>query len=176
MIDLATLITFLETDPAFDADVRGGSNGVIHKRLNTGDGALPRRWRAISAVDFLDAIASESLTVQQEERIRTYAAEGRAIPIHKQGVRTWIQAQGFSVSTMQALRDLSEVEGKPADVFLGDDDESIILRNVREAVKQIPKAAINQPGNPTIPTKTTFDPETGIGVFADDDPNRPGAQ
>ncbi len=169
MIDLAALITFLESDPSFNDDVVEGSNGVIRKRLNTGDGTLPRRWRPISVDDFLDAIASESLTAQQESRIQTYTAQRSMVPVHKPAVRAWIQAQGFAASTIQALRDLSEVEGKPADQFLGDDDDEVALSVVRAAVKQISKAAINQLVNPPVSTVT------GDGVFADDDPDRPGA-
>ncbi len=143
-VDVAALKTALETDPQYDSDVTGGHNGVLTASLNTSNEVLPKRWRSISGDDFLDATAAETFTPAQEERIRTYLQDGRRVPLHKLGVRDWIQAN-MSAPTIAALRALSQVDGKPSDEFLADEDDVLNLRDVRAAIAQISKARINQP-------------------------------
>ena len=145
-VDLAALATELDTNPAYDADVIGGSNGNLVVLLNAEDVALGRRWRPIPAADFLNAIAGETLTPSQQDQIRTYLALNSSIPVHKPGVGNWIQNQGWAASTITALRDLSEVAGKPADGFLNDDDERITLNDVRTVVRRIAKSHIVSTG------------------------------
>ena len=123
--------------------MHGGHNGRLVTLLNAEDAGLPKRLKAIPATDFVAAITSETLTAGQHERIRTYLATGN-FPIHKPAVRAWLQAQGFSAATTTAIDALSQVAGKPADEFLGDDEGRISLNDVRAAVAQVSKSAISQ--------------------------------
>ena len=75
-INLAALVIALETDPKYDADVRGGHNGNLVTMLNTEDAGLPKRRKSISSEDFVAAITAEPLTPDQHLRIRTYLATG----------------------------------------------------------------------------------------------------
>lgn len=143
MVDVAALRTDLENNAVYDADVRKGSNSSVLRRLLSEDARLPRRWRPISRDDFLSAVAAENLTAAQERRIQTYTQEGQDVPMHKQGVRDWVLGQRFAPATIQALEAVGQVTGKPADAFLSEDEDSLGLREVREAVAQIAKAHIN---------------------------------
>lgn len=143
MADIAALKTELETNMVYDANVTGGHNGKLAVQLNTDNSALTRRWRPIPVDDFLNAIAGETLTTQQEERIRTYVVNNDTVPTHKPAVRQWMQAN-FSTTAVTTLRALAEVTGKPADAFLSDGEDRLALNDVRAAVAQIAKAYINQ--------------------------------
>ncbi len=144
-MDLDALTTTLDIDPNYDADVRGGHNGKLVTLLNAEDGALPKRWRPIPVIDFVDAISGETLSAEQHDWIQTYLAAGGGYPIHKAGVRGWVMAQGFSAVTVTALTNLSQVPGKPADAFFGDEGGRVSLNDVRAAVAQISKSFISQP-------------------------------
>jgi len=131
------LVTLLETDTRYELAVMNGNNGLCARMLNEPDPAAQRRWRPIPVDDFLDAIAGESLTTEQSERITLYVRDRSSVPVHKANVRAWVQNQNFAASTITALRNLSEVEGRHCDPLLGDDDERVTLNDVRKAVRSI---------------------------------------
>jgi hypothetical protein len=137
--DLGALKTALETDAIYDAAVVGGSNNEILRLLHAPSGSLPKRWHPIAVDDFLDAIAGETLTAEQEERIRTYTQNRDMVPVHKANVRTWCIAN-FSASALTALQVLSQQDGRPIDAFFTDDDTTISKQEIRQVVVQISKA------------------------------------
>ncbi len=141
--DLVALKTALETDPKYDTLVRQGSNGLLWELLNREDTALPKRWRPIPMSDFLDIMAAESLTQQQEQRINSYVTLGRDMPLNKQAIRTWLQAT-VTQTTKDALIAAGQITGKLGDAF--SDEDSVSLRDVREVVRQIPKSLIRSTG------------------------------
>ena len=154
MIDIAALRADLARNTAYDSDVRGGHNGQLLRILMAEDDTLPRRWRPVSRDDFLSAIASETLMPGQELRVQTYTQDGQAVPMHKRGVRDWVLVQRFSSATVQALEAVGQVTGKPADAFLGDDDDGLTLRGIKIVIgspdvsgPKVAKAHINQPAS-----------------------------
>ena len=141
--DYAALKTALETDTKYDAALTGGNNGALRRLLMEPDEALTKRWRPISVDDFLDAIAGDSLTPEQEERVRTYTQGRSSISVHKPNVRAWCMAN-FSATALQNLRALSEQDGRLIDAFFTDDDSHISKREIQQVVALIGKAYINQ--------------------------------
>jgi len=139
----AALKTLLESDPRYAAALAKGSNGRVVAMLNATDPAGAKRWRPVRVDDFLDALAGETLTPAQEDRIRTYTAQREYVPVHKAGVRTWLGAQGFASSTIAALRALAERDGRYCDPVLDDDDDVVALADVRKAARQIAVHGIN---------------------------------
>jgi hypothetical protein len=141
--DYAALKAALETDTKYDAAVVGGNNNELKHLLLEPDEALPKRWRPISVDDFLDTIAGESLTAEQEERIRTYTLNREQIPVHKPNIRAWCIAN-FSADTLANLQALAQQDGRPIDAYFTDDDRTVSLDEIRQIVLQIPKAYVNQ--------------------------------
>lgn len=141
-MNLSALVTLLDTDARYDAAVRGGDNGAVLRLLVAVDAAAPRRWRPVSVDDFLNAIAGETLTPTQEDRIRTYTQQRATVPVHLAAVRTWIQAQGWAASTIAALRALAEVPGRYCDPLLTPEEDTVSLADVRAAVRQIAKSLV----------------------------------
>jgi hypothetical protein len=141
--DYAALKAALETDTKYDAAVVGGSNNELKRLLLEPDVGLPKRWHPIRVDDFLDAIAGESMTPAQEERVRTYTLNRDWIAVHKPNVRAWCIAN-FSAGTLADLQALSQQDGRPIDVFFTEDDEGVSLDEIRQIVLQIPKAYVNQ--------------------------------
>lgn len=138
----AALKTLLETDSRYDAAVRSGANALLVELLNAPAGGATT-WSDIAVDDFLAAVAGQTLTVVQEERIRTYTQARTHVPTSKAAVRTWIQAQGWSAATLTALRDLAQRQQTFAEVAgIVVDGERVGLADVREAVVQIAKSAI----------------------------------
>ncbi len=139
----------LETNTArYDAAVRSGNNNGLRALLHAVKATAPKRWRPVSVDDFLDAIAEETLTAEQQDQIRTYTQFRSHVAVHKPGVRAWILAQGWSVETIDALKALSQVEGRYADPLLGDDDEEFSLPEIRRVVAQISKSHVVQQASP----------------------------
>jgi len=149
-LDEAALITALETDTAYDADVVAGNNGALVALLNAEDGALPKRWKAIPVDDFRDAIAPEyaGLTAAKRQQIDNYTQNGGSVAVHKPAIRAWLQAN-FTGPVLIALRDLAQIEGTPAHAFIGLDDTKISLADVRRLVRGIAKSAVH-PANKAI--------------------------
>lgn len=133
-------------DTLCDTVIREGSNAGLLDILHAEDEAITKRWRPISVDDFFDAIAGETLTTAQEERVRTYTLNRSTVPVHKSGVQAWLQAN--ISGAIPAIKALSEVPGRPVDTFLGDDEERIGRREIREVVAQIAKSHVRQPNAP----------------------------
>lgn len=140
MIDYAALEAALANDAAYHAPVVAGNNSGLVALLNAPDGVLAKRWRPILVADFLAAIAGETLDTAQTNQITTYTLNISHVPVHKAAVRSWIQSQGWQVSTVDAIKALSEVPGRPCDAFIGDDDMGISLNDVRKVVKLVSKS------------------------------------
>ena len=141
-MNINSLKALLDTDARYDAAVRAGANGEVLRLLTAADAGAPKRWRPITVDDFLNAIAGETLTPTQEDRIRTYTQQRSHVPVHLPAVRTWIQAQGWAASTIATLRALAEVPGRYCDVLLAPDDETVSLGDVRAAVRAVSKSLL----------------------------------
>ncbi len=136
-----TLQAALAVDPQYDTHVREGNNGAIVDILNVPDDRLPDRWTDVSVADFLNAIALESFTREQEERIRTYTeGERHLVFLSLDNIRTWVMDNVSLPGTVTELTRISRVDGKPADAFT--DGRDITLNDVRVAVRQISKSYI----------------------------------
>jgi hypothetical protein len=141
--DIAALVTAVDADPVYDAALISGNNNELRRLLHEPNEGLSARWRPIGVDDFLDAIAGDSFTAEQEERIRTYTQNADSIPVHKPGIRAWCMAN-LSVAAIANLRTLSEQTGRPVDTFCTDDDTEVSLQDIRDVVSQIPRAYVNQ--------------------------------
>lgn len=142
--------TLLDTDARYDAAVRAGSNGLLVGLLNEIETGSTKIWDDIPVDDFLDAIAGESLTVQQEARIQTYTQARSVVPTSRANVRTWIQAQGLSPATLNALKALAEREqtySEGAGIARG-----VSLAHVRRAVRRVAKSFIVSTGQADLET------------------------
>lgn len=142
-MNLAALKLLLESDARYAAATAEGANGALLALLNAPNAGAPKRWRPIPCDDFLAAIAGESLTPAQEDRIRTYTQQRTHVPVHLKGVRDWIQAQGWASSTILALRALAENPAPFCVSVLADDEDGVNLADVRRVAAQLaahPKA------------------------------------
>jgi len=149
MADIAALATLIDSDPTLDAAVRAGRNGELVALLNA-DVAGTKRWNDVRVDDFLDAIALETLTAAQENRIQTYTNNRELIPSSKPNVRSWIQAQGFAPATITALRALAERD--PTFVEESPVGEAVTLQDVRKAVRRVAKSHIISTGQAVLET------------------------
>lgn len=107
-MDRVALKDKLANEPRYDALVRQGEDAALLRALNDTDPGSSVVWQDIAVDDFLGAIAGETLTPAQEDRIRTYTQQRTHVPTSQAGIRTWVQAQGFNTATIAALRALAE--------------------------------------------------------------------
>ncbi len=143
VVDTAALATELDANAKYNTDVTGGHNGKILASLLVESDALQPRWRPVRRDDFLSAIAGETLTTAQEARVQTYTQDGQSVPMQKEGIRTWVLAN--MLNSIANLERVGTVKGRPIDAFLGEDDDTATLRDLRPAVAQVNKSYINQP-------------------------------
>lgn len=135
-MDITVLRSLLEGDARYATAIQDGDNGQLAVLLNQDDVAAPsKRWRSISADDFLNAIAGETLTTDQFNTIQLYLTNNSSIPSHKPGVRAWIQAQGFAPATITALRNLAEVDAPYCLTALSETEDKVSVRDVRRAMR-----------------------------------------
>lgn len=147
MPDLDALKIELEK-PRYDTAIRAGSNGELLALLTELSSGADKVWRDIPVDEFLDVIASESLTVEQEDRVQTYTAQRETVPVSKPNVRSWIQTNIPNAVT--TLRDLAEVTPHHAEAAgVG---ERVTLADVRKVVRRIPVSLIVASSQATLET------------------------
>ena len=130
MPTIPNLITELEK-PAYAARVASGANGELVTQLNTAK-PVPKRNRPITAEEFNAIVASKivSRNVPQRDTLRILFQSG-SVNYGDAEVKTAIEAM-FTDSADQAALIAASLE-----------DDLVTLRDVREAVRQIPEALIN---------------------------------
>lgn len=144
-VDLNALITELETNPAFDTDVRDGHNAKVLNAMHIVDNALDSRWHHIPRDDFLAAVINENLTQEQLAAIGLLIQDGHPVAMQKLGVRTWVLGQGFSTLAITEIRRLGLSRGRPVDAFLGENDVNLDISDFRQAIREVAKSYINNP-------------------------------
>ncbi len=136
----AALAAALETDAdtAYGADVAAGDLRALHATLHAPDAELTKRWRPISVEDFQAAIAPQQagLTAGERDQIRDYVAGRSSVPVHKPQIRTWLQSK-FSGQVLLDLKALAENAGRPCDAFIGEGDNEIPIRVIRQVLEAV---------------------------------------
>ena len=135
---LSELVNLIQSDARYLSAFQDGDNGELLRLLNEDDDLATPVWVSVDAMDFLDAVAAETLTAAQEARIQTYVASGARVPTDRANVRQWIVDQNWSAPTMANLRAIAEKPAKYCQPALEVGEERVSLRDVRRAVKQIP--------------------------------------
>ncbi len=144
-VDIVALASELDTNPDYNTDVTGGANGKLLVSLFTESDALTPRWRSVRRDDFLAAIAGETLSAAQEARVQTYTQDGQSVPMQKPAIRAWVLTN--MPNSVTNLERVGTVKGRPIDAFLGEDNDSATLNDVRAAVARVSKAYIHQPAS-----------------------------
>lgn len=140
MADIAALATLL-AGARYATAVSEGRNRQIVDLLNAD--ALASRWDDVDAIDFFDAVKDETLTSLQEARLSALTRDG-VVLTSRAKVRSWIQAQNWSGTTLSALQSLAqrtETHAEAAGVV--DTGGLVTLGDVRRAVAQIPTSYSN---------------------------------
>ena len=131
MPTIAALVAELNL-PAYAARVASGANGELVTELNTVK-PFPRRFVPIAVDDFKAIVAGElpGLTSPQREVLRILL-QGDAVNLGDIEVRTTLEGIFTDPAVRAALAAVAR------------EDDLVTLREVRDAVKQIPAALVNQ--------------------------------
>lgn len=147
-VDMAELVSFLESDPRFDAAVRSGDNGSIVSGLN----ALTigtKVYRNIHLSHLASAIAGVSLTGRQQSDYDNFVAASGAtdgiVRLTDPDTRAWLSTMpGTVVDRVRARVERDPTVAEEHGIV--GHGESVTLRNVRDAVRQISKSHIVSTG------------------------------
>lgn len=134
MVDIGALKAHLEAN--FATELSEGATARLVTLLNEPEAIAPaKKFIDVPVADFLDIVATESLSAAEEDRIRTYTQGRDTVPTSKPAVRTWLQGV-LSATAISALRALGEKERTVAEVAgIAQDSERVSLVHVRRAAR-----------------------------------------
>ena len=123
----------------YAAQVSAGSNGELVAALNAAK-PFPKRWKAIPVDTFKALVADQwsGLLPEQKETVR-FLLEGNSVNLEDAKIRAAMESIFTAPATRTALADAAR------------EDDSVNLREVREAVLQIPAALENTAPPPPNP-------------------------
>ena len=127
----AQLITELQK-PAYAARVASGANGELVTQLNAAK-PFTKRWRPVSVNDFKAVVAGKlsGLSSQQREVLRILL-QGDSVDLKDTNIRTTLEG----IFTDAGIRTALAAKAR--------EDDLVTLNEIREAVRQIPAALVNQ--------------------------------
>ena len=131
MPNLAQLVTELQK-PAYAARVAAGSNGELVTEVNAAK-PFSKRWRPVAVDEFKAIVAGKlgALTSQQREVLRILL-QGDSVDLEDSDIRAALEVIFTDTAVRTALAAVAR------------EDDLVSLRDVRDAVRQIPAALVNQ--------------------------------
>ncbi|KKM25242.1 hypothetical protein LCGC14_1596950 [marine sediment metagenome] len=131
MPNLAQLVTELQK-PAYAARVAAGANGELVTEVNAAN-PFSKRWRPVAVDEFKAIVAGKlgALSSQQREVLRILL-QGDSVDLEDSDIRAALEGIFTDAAVRTALAAVAR------------EDDLVTLNQVREAVRQIPAALVNQ--------------------------------